>query len=292
MGTYLLFYLLLYPLSILPMSLLYGVAYLFYLIVYYLLGYRKETVYTNLRKSFPEKDDSEIQQIAKAYYHHLSRIAAEMLKMLTLSRKAVMRRYRCENPEVVTQFYEQQRSVILMSAHYNNWEWMILSLDMHYPHQGIGVGKANSNKHFEKLINRVRTRYGTQVVFADHVREKMAYHEENHLPAAYMMLSDQSPNQVSRSYHTLFLNQPSGIIFGAEHFAKKYNIPVIYYEIIQEKRGYYRIVNHLITDDPSQMKHGEITEKYIHLLEDTIRRNPSFWLWSHRRWKHKVTLES
>ena len=145
-------------------------------------------------------------------------------------------------------------------------------------------------KSQQQLINRARTRYGTTVVFADHVRELFEQRERERQLSAYMMLSDQSPNNMSRSYKTMFLNQPSGMIFGAEHFAKKYDIPVIYYEIIKTRIGRYKIVNHIITENPQETADGEITEKYTRLLEATIRRQPEYWLWSHRRWKHPVDL--
>lgn len=286
----LLFYLVFYPLSLLPLFILYGISYVFYLIVNYIVRYRRKVITQNLRNSFPEKSEREIAKLRRKYYLHLSQIAAEMLKMLTMSRRQVMRRYRCENPEIVNQFADQGRSVILMSSHYNDWEWMILSLSMQYRLHAVGVGKANSNKIFEELVNRARTRYGTEVVFADRVREFFQQHEEAHTPCAYMMLSDQSPNNVNKSYKTLFLNQPSGMIYGAEYFARKYDLPVVYYEIIKEKIGRYKIVNQLITDTPESLKQGKIIDKYTKLLESTIRREPEYWLWSHRRWKHKITL--
>ncbi len=286
-----LFYLVFYPLSLLPLWVLYGIAYIFYLIVNYIIRYRRHIITQNLKRAFPEKSEGEIASLRRKYYLHLSQIAAEMLKMLTLSRKKVMKRYRCENPEVVNRFYDEGKSVILMSSHYNNWEWMILSLPMQFKHAGVGVGKANSNKVFEMLINRARTRYGTVVVFADHVRELFQDRELNRKPTTYMMLSDQSPNNMNKSYKTLFLNQPSGMIYGAEYFARKYDIPVVYYEVIKEKTGHYKIVNQLITDKPTTLGNGEIIKQYTRLLEETIRRQPEFWLWSHRRWKHKVNLE-
>lgn len=286
-----LFYLVFYPLSLLPLWVLYGIAYIFYLIVNYIIRYRRHIITQNLKRAFPEKSEGEIASLRRKYYLHLSQIAAEMLKMLTLSRKKVMKRYHCENPEVVNRFYDEGKSVILMSSHYNNWEWMILSLPMQFKHAGVGVGKANSNKVFEMLINRARTRYGTVVVFADHVRELFQDRELNRKPTTYMMLSDQSPNNMNKSYKTLFLNQPSGMIYGAEYFARKYDIPVVYYEVIKEKTGHYKIVNQLITDNPTTLGNGEIIKQYTRLLEETIRRQPEFWLWSHRRWKHKVNLE-
>lgn len=286
-----LFYLVFYPMSLLPLWVLYGIAYIFYLIVNYIIRYRRHIITQNLKRAFPEKSEREIASLRRKYYLHLSQIAAEMLKMLTLSRKKVMKRYRCENPEVVNRFYDEGKSVILMSSHYNNWEWMILSLPMQFKHAGVGVGKANSNKGFEMLINRARTRYGTVVVFADHVRELFQDREQNRELTTYMMLSDQSPNNMNKSYKTLFLNQPSGMIYGAEYFARKHDIPVVYYEVIKERIGHYKIVNQIITEKPTELENGGIIKQYTRLLEETIRRQPEFWLWSHRRWKHKVNLE-
>ena len=286
-----LFYLVFYPMSLLPLWVLYGIAYIFYLIVNYIIRYRRHIITQNLKRAFPEKSEREIASLRRKYYLHLSQIAAEMLKMLTLSRKKVMKRYRCENPEVVNRFYDEGKSVILMSSHYNNWEWMILSLPMQFKHAGVGVGKANSNKVFEILINRARTRYGTAVVFADHVRELFQDREQNRELTTYMMLSDQSPNNMNKSYKTLFLNQPSGMIYGAEYFARKHDIPVVYYEVIKERIGHYKIVNQIITEKPTELENGGIIKQYTRLLEETIRRQPEFWLWSHRRWKHKVNLE-
>ena len=291
MLTRLLFWLVLYPLSLLPLPILYGLAYIFYLVTRYLLKYRKAVVFSNLRNSFPEKSEEEIKQIASDYYRHLAHIAAEMIKMLTLSRKQLKKRYKCKNPELANRYFDEGKSVILMSSHYNNWEWMILELESMFKHHGIGVGKPNSNKVFETLINRARTRYGTQVVFADTVRQVFAENIQNHRPCAYMMLSDQSPANPEKAFKTMFLNQPSAVIYGSEYFAKKYDIPVLYYHVIKEKRGYYSVELELITDKPQEEEYGFVCKRYTALLEATIRQAPAFWLWSHRRWKHKVTID-
>ena len=174
MLTRLLFYLVLYPLSVLPLSILYLISFPLYLILRYLLSYRKTIIDNNLLRSFPNFDLKSVKRIRNQYYWHFSQLGVEMAKMITMSRKNVMRRYRCSNPELVNKFYEEGKSVVLMSSHYNNWEWMVLSLDMQFKHHGIGVGAHNTNKVFEKIINRARTRYGTEVVFHDNVREVMA----------------------------------------------------------------------------------------------------------------------
>lgn len=284
---YLLFYGLLYPLSLLPMQILYTLAYPIYITLTYIIKYRKRITIENLTFSFPNKTHAEILTLYKLYNRHLSHIIVEMLKMLTISKKNLDKRYYCKNPEIVNSYFEQKKSIILLSAHYNNWEWMILQLDSMFKHHGIGVGKANSNKKFEYLINKARTRYGTEVVFADHVRELFEKNNTEQTPAAYMMLSDQSPNNLKKSYITNFLNQESCMIFGGEYFAKKYDLPVFYYQVVQDKPGYYHIELELITKSPNTTQHGEITEKYSQLLEKTIRQKPEFWLWSHRRWKNR-----
>lgn len=292
MGTKLLFWLIFYPLSILPLRLLYGITFFLNLLNITFINYRKKIIDKNLTLSFPKKNKKEIRKIRRRFYKHLAEIAAEMIKMLTIRREKLQKRYFCSNPELVNRFFEEGKSVILMSSHYNNWEWMVLNLDTLFKHQGIGVGKPNSNKIFEKLINKARTRYGTKVVFADTVRDTFAYYEKNKKLATYMMLSDQSPSNPDKSYQTLFLNQPSAILFGSEYFAKKYDIPVLYYEVIKDKIGYYHINIQVITETPRLTSHGEITKKYIEYLENTIRRQPEFWLWSHKRWKHKIVLET
>lgn len=253
----------------------------------FVIRYRKKVIDKNLHDSFPEWDGKKIRKVRNRFYWHFTQIAAEMLKMLTMSRRNVMRRYRCSNPEVVNRFYDEGRSVVLMSSHHNNWEWMVLSVDMQFKHHGIGVGAHNTNQVFEKLINRARTRYGDRVVFHDNVREVMAYHENNHIPAAYMILSDQNPSNPQRCYVTDFLNHRTGFIRGAEGFARKYDLPVLYYEVVKERVGKYRIDVKLITEHPNELPEGVVMQKYVDCLEDTIRREPAFWLWSHRRWKHK-----
>ncbi len=288
MLTRLLFYLLLYPLSLLPLRALYGISQLFYLIIAYVVRYREAVIDQNLQKAFPELSDKERKKIKKTYYQHLAELAAEMIKMLTISKKNVMRRYRCVNPELVNNYFTKNESVILVSSHFNNWEWMVLSLAMQFEYRGVGVGAPNSNKIFEKLINRARTRYGTEVIFANHIREDFRNSASGDEPTAYMMLGDQSPTNLNKSYITTFLHQPTAVIFGPEHYAEKYNFPIFYYAVTKRKRGFYEIDLQLITDKPNTLPHGAVTEQYLALLEKTIKNSPAFWLWSHKRWKHTI----
>ena len=276
-----------YPLAALPLAVLYLLLPVIYVVVNHIVHYRRKVVDDNLLRSFPELTVQERRRIRNRYYWHLSQIAVEMVKMLLIPKKALRYRYRCSNPELVNRFYEEGKSVILMSSHYNNWEWMIVALDEMFRHHGIGVGKANSDKVFEKWVNRARTRNGTEVCFADTVREVFAHYEDNHIPAAYMMLADQSPGNPKKCYVTRFMNQMTGVIYGPEYFARKYDIPVLYYEVVKERIGKYRVDVQLITEHPNDERPYFVTQRYVELLEETIGRKPEFWIWSHRRWKHK-----
>ena len=274
--------------SYLPMRVLYLLFYPFYFVIHYIIKYRKTITLQNLTLSFPEKENKDILMLYKLFQKHLADLGAEMVKMLSISRKSVEKRYKCVNPEMVNQFYRQGKSVILISSHYNNWEWMVLRLDEMFLHHGIGVGKANTNKNFEKWINKRRTRFGTEVIFADNIRDAFEKYNSQNTQCAYMMLGDQSPNNLKKSHITTFLNQESCMIYGPEYFAKKYDLPVLYYEVMKTKRGFYEVHLELITEKPQETAGGEIIEKYVQLLEKTIKKTPQFWLWSHRRWKNRI----
>ncbi len=261
MLTRLAFYLVFYPLSLLPLQVLYGLSDVMCVVLYRLVGYRKAVVRKNLHNSFPNHSGKELLLIEKQYYKHLCDLFVESIKSLTMSKKQVLKRYHCLNEELVNRYFKQGKSVILLSAHYNNWEWMVLSLSMQFLHHGIGVGKANSNKVFELLINRARTRYGTEVVFADTVRETFLHYEQQQKPCAYMMLCDQSPASVKKSFVLEFMHQPSAMIYGGEYFAKKYNYPVFYYVVKKIKRGYYEISLKPITNIPQEEDYGAIVKK-------------------------------
>lgn len=164
---------------------------------------------------------------------------------------------------------------------------MVLSLGMHFPFQGVGVGKRMSNKVFGDLMHKKRTRYGTSVCYSDNVREVIEKKRKEKKPTIFMLLADQSPNDKHKCYWTEFLNQDTPAIFGPENLAKKENFPVIYYRVSKVKRGYYSFELIPLEDKPQETKYGEITLRYLNELEKTINEAPPYWLWSHKRWKHK-----
>ncbi len=278
-------YWLLIPLAWLPLWLHYCLSSLLWPVVYYMARYRVKVVRTNLRCCFPEKSDKELRKIERQYYRHMCDLLVEGIYNLRASVRLVTKHYRFENSEILKPYYESCRSVVLMSAHYNDWEYMITSLNSRINHHAIGVGKPLDNKKFGRFITARRARYGTEIVDQTDVRQTMAYYDKWKVPVAYMMLSDQTTSNPNKSLWTKFFGIDTAFLFGAEHFARKYNMPVILYDVRKVRRGRYSVHFKLMTDEPNSMPEGEITRTYAKHLENIIREAPQYWLWSHRRWK-------
>lgn len=259
-----------------------------YSIVYYVVRYRRKVTRTNLANAYPQRTDEERCEIERAYYRHICDLLMEGVHNLTVaSPRGIMRRYRFVNRQLVNRYYEQGRSVILMSAHYNNWEYMVTSLNYQLMHHGVGVGKPLNDRLLSKSITRRRERYGTEIVNHTDVRRVMQYYQEHNVPAAYMMLSDQSPSNEHKSFWTTFMNQETPFLYGAEYFARKYDMPVLYYEVSKVKRGFYEVRFSVLCDNPQEVPQYTIVSRYIDRLRATIDAAPQYWLWSHRRWKRK-----
>ena len=258
-----------------------------YFIAYRLVRYRVSVTRANLAACFPDRTEAERRDLERRYYRHMADLLVEAVHGLFASPAAIKRRYRFANRQVVDHYYEQGRSIILVAAHYNNWEYMVASLGMQVLHHGVGVGKRLSDKVIGPFVSRRRTRFGTHVVYADNVRPTVAFFEKNRVPCAYMMLADQSPSDYHKAYWSTFLGRETAFIYGPEYFARKYNLPVVYYRVDKVRRGHYEVTFSPLCERPADVPQYAIVEAYVRRLEADIVRRPEFWLWSHRRWKHR-----
>lgn len=254
--------------------------------VYNVIGYRKEVVMGNLMSSFPDKSLKELKQIRRDYYKHFGQLLAEGIKGFSISEKELLQRYKFTNPELVEEMYEQGRSVILVSGHQNNWEFLVQSLNLQFSHQGVGVGKPITNQGFGKLMYNSRTRFGMKIWDFTDVKKIFQDAMDNKELFTCMLLADQSPGNHLKSFWMKFLNQSTPKLFGPEYLARKHNVPIFYFEVLKVKPGYYEATLIPVSYNPVEEKYGEITYQHNKLLEDTISRNPSQWLWSHKKWKH------
>jgi KDO2-lipid IV(A) lauroyltransferase len=190
-----------------------------------------------------------------------------------------------KNPEIMEELYQSGRNVLLVSGHYNNWEWMVSSQPLQFSHQAVGIGMPMTSSFWDQKINARRSRFGMQVVHSKNYKEALNQVKE---PTAVLVLSDQSPGNSLKSYWMDFLNQPTAVLFGAEMMAHELDYAVVFFITRKVSRGRYELELKLITDDPKQMPWGSITEAHTRLLEEEIRKKPEYWLWSHKRWKREL----
>ncbi|MBN8696453.1 MAG: lysophospholipid acyltransferase family protein [Bacteroidetes bacterium] len=281
----LLYYLVIIPISLLPFPLLYGLSNFIFFVFYYLIGYRKKVVLGNIQRSFPGKTAKEQEEICKKFYKHFCDLILESLKAFTISEKEVLKRVTCKNPEGINKYFDQGKSVIIAGGHYNNWEIFAVAVDKLIKHQVVGIYKPLTNKYFDEKMRNTRSKYGLEMISTKSVKQYLDQHL-NGLTATIFAI-DQSPSNPNSAYWTTFLNQDTGVLFGTEKYAKDYNYPVVFGRINKEKRGHYSFEFFDVTDKPQETAYGEITEKITRMLETDINKQPEYWLWSHRRWKHK-----
>lgn len=269
-----------------PLWLIYRVADVFYLVIRKVIPYRKEVVIQNIAESFPERSAEEHQQIAKKFYRFFANLFAESVKNLTISKSSLQKRLKVRNPELMADINKTGQDVLLISSHYNNWEFLINGQNLLFDFQAVGIGMPLSNKFWDKKLNERRERFGMKVVNAGNYKEVIASYEEE--LTATLILNDQSPGKDENCFWTPFLGRETAFYFGAEILANQMKAAVVHAIIHQVKKGYYEIELKLITKKPTQEEYGFITRKYVDQLEETIKENPEYWLWSHKRWKKGV----
>jgi KDO2-lipid IV(A) lauroyltransferase len=282
----LLYYLFVLPISFLPLGILYKLSDLLYFIFTRVFAYRKAVILGNIQHSFPAKSEDEHKQLVKDFYRHFSDILVEGIKNLTISKKQLKKRMLVRNPELMKELYDDKHNLILVSGHFNNWEWLISAQNFLFEHQAFGIGMPMSNKFWDKKVNQRRERFGMQVINSNNYQIKFRTYKKK--PFAVLTLGDQSPTNTSKSYWMNFLNQETAVLFGTEHMANDYNFAVVFFVVHKVKRGFYELELKLITKDAKSLEWGQITEQHTRMLEDEIIRNPSQWLWSHKRWKREI----
>lgn len=283
------YYCLVLPMSYLPLRMLYLLTDLFYILLITIVPYRKKVVEQNLRRSFPEKTNAEIKKIKRRFYRHFCDLLAEGIKNLSISKSSLTNRFCVKNPEVMDKLFNQHKSVILVSGHYNNWEWLITSQNFLFPHQAMGIGMPMTSKFWDKKINERRQRFGMKVIHSKNFKEEIQKNSKH--PIAILTLADQSPGDSNKSYWMEFLHQQTAVLFGTEQMAHEYNFAVVFFAIRKVKRGFYEMELKLLTDEPANCSWGEITEQHVHLLEKEILAQPHYWIWSHKRWKREVPMD-
>lgn len=274
-----------YGISLLPFPLLYLLSDGVYWLLFRVIGYRRKVVLTNLRNSFPERTEAEIQVIADRFFRWFCDLTLETLKTLTISPEEVRKRVEFKNIDLLRQFAREGRSVILVLGHYGNWELAgaRYSQEKDIPQLYV-IYHPLANTHFDRLMYHMRTRHGTKLYAMREASKAML--RDQALLTATAFIADQTPSP-ERAHWMTFLEQDTPVFLGTEALARKLGQPVIYISITRPRRGYYCMAMELLVGNPSATAPGAITEAHTRRLEADIRNVPELWLWTHRRWKHK-----
>ncbi|MGE0076323.1 MAG: lysophospholipid acyltransferase family protein [Bacteroidales bacterium] len=288
MGRILL-YLLYIPaflLSLLPLRVLYIFSDVGRFFIYHVFKYRRGTVKTNLKNAFPDKSDEERKEIERQFYRHFCDLFIEVFFSLFVSKRRVAKLVKYKNIELSNRYFDQGKSVIVVGGHYGNWELFNL-FSLYSKHLVLGAYKPINNKHIENFINRSRERFGAVPVSMHDVARMSLKMSQEGKPFFLGLISDQTPAKGDIRYWTNFLNQDTPVFLGTEKIARKTNQPVFFCNMRKVSRGHYEVELELLCESPKETKQYEITEMQVKALERLIREAPQYWLWSHRRWKHK-----
>jgi len=256
-----------------------GLAYL----LAHVFKYRKDVVLTNLKYAFPEKSESELEDIANKSYRNLSDIIVESLKGFSTDPQTIYKRYPIPYPDFMQTFYESKKDTVCFAAHYNNWEWATYCTPIGMPFTPIGLIKPVRNKYINDYTNKKRCRTGTQVVSI--FEQNKSFKSEANNPKMMVYIGDQNATHTEKSILIDFLGKPTYCLHGAEQIARKNNWPIFFGRVERVKRGQYEIHIELVSENPRSTEFGQITESCFNILEKQIRRKPENWLWTHKRWK-------
>lgn len=286
----LLIYSIAYPIilgiSKLPWKLFYAFSTFTYIIIYYIIRYRRTTVTNNLRLVFPEKSNDEIKKIRKEFYKHMCDMFLEMTKSLSITREELIKRYKVTNLEEFHEFERKNKSIITLMGHYGSFEWSN-AIDLVSINPCVGIYKQIKNKYFDHLAHRIRGRFNSRLIASHKVARQIIKDKKENNICAYGMISDQSPKIYNAKYWTDFMGIKVPIFMGGEFLAQRLDVIVLYLHVEKVKRGHYEVTFIPITENSKEEPKYFVIKKYLRLLEQQIKDKPQYYLWTHKRWKHK-----
>jgi KDO2-lipid IV(A) lauroyltransferase len=283
---YILTYPLIWFLSILPLRVLYFISDIIYILLYQIIGYRKTVVRQNLKLSFPEKSTEELLKIEKKSFHHFIDVFMEMIKSFSITKKEIAKRIIIENPELVNNYLNENKSIIVISSHHANWEWVPYLIDQLVDCIAYGAYTKIENKYFDKKIRSSRSKFGANFIPTNEFIALMQTNADENKIAIYASLCDQSPQLKKTYYWQDFMGIRVPIIAGPEMLSKRFDYPIVYLKTDLVKRGYYRSEIIELAKNPKEFPDYQITDMFLEVLEKQIRANPEYYFWTHNRFKH------
>ncbi|AJH15677.1 lipid A biosynthesis lauroyl acyltransferase [Myroides profundi] len=272
-----------------PFPIFYFISDIFYVLLYKVVGYRKKTVRENIRMTMPHLSEKEVKKVEKESFRHLCDIFLEMIKTFTISEEELKKRFTFTNLDTVLEVEKQGKSVMLFCAHYANWEWIII-LDRFIQFQGYAVYKKIGNPYFDQLIKKIRSRFNTVLVEMKETIKVIRQNEVSKNHGVYAFISDQSPMVSKANCWQDFMGIEVPVFTGGEALCKKFDMVPMYLKVEYVKRGHYKTTfvpllkeGEALEDVPNY----ELTHRFLGELEKQIIEAPSYYFWTHKRWKHR-----
>lgn len=279
-------YPILWLISILPFRLLYLFSDFVFFLVYKIIKYRKKTVRQNLALALPHLSREERNEIEKKFYHHMCDMFLEMIKTLSISKKEIEKRYVFTNLEVYKDLEKKNKSIALFCAHYASYEWVV-SMNHYISFKGYGIYKKIANKYFDKLVHDIRSKFKANLITTKETASTIEKNFNEGVLSLYGFASDQSPREDKILCWESFMGIETPIHTGAEMLAKKFDMNVIFLKTKKIKRGYYEGTFELMDENPKETDRFEISKDFIKRVEKQIYEAPEYYLWTHKRWKHR-----
>lgn len=282
-------------LSYLPLGVLYVIADFLYVIVYHVVRYRRKVALKNIRESFPDMSEADHRRVLREFYRNFADYVVETIKLNHITDAEICRRMEFEGVDIIDDFFDQGRSVVAYFSHCGNWEWApSFTLHSRYSHDPrvafCQVYRPLRNEWFDAYFLHLRSRFDPLSFPKRSVlRDLLRLRRDNTLSVTGFM-SDQKPSHGDPTHVVEFLHHPTAMITGTETLARKLGMGVVYWDMYKLGRGHYKIKVRHMSDDASAEAPHALTEKYASMLQNTIRRNPSIWLWTHKRWKNPVSF--
>ncbi len=274
----------LWIISKLPFRLFYWFSDCIYILVYYIIGYRKKIVRNNILIALPHLSEEKRLLIEKKFYHHMCDMFLEMIKTMSISSEEMKERFKITNIELLKEYEQKNKSIILLAAHYASWEWL-LSINESTSFKCYGVYKKVNNRYFDAKVRAIRSKFKSELVTTDNTIALINDNEKNKIVSLYGLASDQSP-QVHKTFHwQQFMGITVPVHTGAEMLAKRYDLEVVFAKVKKVKRGYYEATFVPIAKNPKSIPDYEITDAYLKEVEQQIVEAPEFYFWTHKRWK-------
>ncbi|MCX8532276.1 lysophospholipid acyltransferase family protein [Chryseobacterium luquanense] len=281
----------LYLISKLPLKILYIFSDIIFFLNYYLVGYRKKVITQNLKNSFPEKSDEEIAEIRKKFYLNFSDYLAETIKSFSISETETRVRIQYINQHLFHEAKAEGKNIILMAGHVFNWEWMNAFAPVTPQKHSHPVYRKVNSSFWEDQMKKVRSKFGNEPLEANEVILNI-FRNKNDGDTIYLFVADQTPHVAHVNYGLKFLNQRTPAFIGYDKLATRMDLAFIYCDMKKVKRGFYQVNYHRIYPDGEKFVKNEVVRKFHHLLENTIKKNPDNYLWSHRKWKYQDSIKT